>query len=208
MDALLGRPLDLVNPLEGPWTVRHSPADRVPSHGTTAFATALSVDLVPVDARGRSGRITPRTWIAPERPERFPGFGRAVLAPCQGTVVSVTADLEDHAAYRGLPSVGYALTQRRRAADGWGALAGNHVVIRAAVGPVVALCHLQQHSVRVRPGDRVDAGVLVAGCGNSGNSTEPHLHLQAMTDPDPSTARPVGFTLHGRMPRNGEIVAG
>jgi murein DD-endopeptidase MepM/ murein hydrolase activator NlpD len=37
--------------------------------------------------------------------------------------------------------------------------------------------------VRVRPGDRVAAGQPLAACGNSGNSTEPHLHLQLMDHP-------------------------
>ncbi|WP_374929886.1 M23 family metallopeptidase [Kytococcus sedentarius] len=199
-------PLDLANPLAGRWTVRHSPADRVPSHGTELFASALAVDLVPVDDAGRTGRITWRTLVTPERPEHFTGFGRPVLAPVSGTVLAAVDEHPDHAAHRGLPSIAYALGQQRRAAGGWPALAGNHVRLASEDGPVVALCHLRRGSLRVVAGQKVRRGEQVAECGNSGNSTEPHLHVQAMTSPDPTTARPVEITIHGRMPHNGEVV--
>jgi len=48
---------------------------------------------------------------------------------------------------------------------------------------IAALVHLRRGSVRVRPGDRVAAGPLLAECGNSGNSSEPHLHFQLMDHP-------------------------
>lgn len=199
-------PLDLTTPLAGAWTARHSPADRVPSHGTELFASALAVDLVPVDRRGRTGPVTLRTWVATEPPEHFPGYGRPVLAPVSGTVLAAVDDHADHPAHRGLPSIGYALGQGRRAARGWPGLAGNHLLLATEDGRVVALCHLRCGSLRVRAGQQVRCGEQVAECGNSGNSTEPHLHLQAMTGPDPTTARPVAITIDGRMPRNGEVV--
>jgi murein DD-endopeptidase MepM/ murein hydrolase activator NlpD len=60
---------------------------------------------------------------------------------------------------------------------------GNHVVIRPDDGACVLVAHLQRYSLRVAVGDRVDQGTVVATCGNSGNSTEPHLHVQAMDRP-------------------------
>lgn len=36
------------------------------------------------------------------------------------------------------------------------------------------------HSLSVRKGDRIQAGDVIGRCGNSGNSTEPHLHVRAM----------------------------
>ena len=103
--------------------------------------------------------------------------------------------------------MGYALTQARRASNGWRALAGNHVMIRTDAGPVVALCHLKQGSVRVRLDQRLEVGHEVAGCGNSGNSTEPHLHLQAVSVADVGRAVAVPITFHGALPRNGSVVA-
>src|SRR5829696_5599483 len=121
--------VELAYPFEGRWLAQNSPADRVPSHGTTLFATAFAIDFVPVDGRGQSAPITIGSLLRPEPPERFPGFGRPVLTPTGGLVVAVHDGETDHQSFRGLPSVGYALTQRRRAAAGWVALAGNHVLI-------------------------------------------------------------------------------
>ena len=73
-------------------------------------------------------------------------------------------------------------------------------------GVFVALCHLQRGTVSVAVGEQVEVGQELARCGNSGNSTEPHLHLQAIDRLDVATASAVTFTLAGGLPRNGEIV--
>jgi hypothetical protein len=198
--------LDLAYPFEGRWRTQNSPADRVPSHGTDLFATSYAIDFVPVDEAGRTAPITLRTLLRPEPPERFPGFGRPVLAPVAGLVVTAHDAAPDHDAYRGLPSVGYALTQGRRAAAGWEHLAGNHVLVETQDGPVVAVCHLQRGSIAVRPGQLVQVGERLGRCGNSGNSTEPHVHLQAIDRADVSHARAVPITFHGSLPRNGDVV--
>jgi len=198
--------VDLSYPFTGRWLTQNSPADRVPSHGTTLFATSFAIDFVPVDDAGRTAPIGLRSLLRSEPAERFPGFGRPILAPVDGVVVAVHDGAPDHDAFRGVPSIGYALTQRRRAAAGWPALAGNHVMIQSDGGPVVAVCHLQRASIEVRPGQAVRAGDPLARCGNSGNSTEPHVHLQAIDRADVDTATAVPITFGGRLPRNGEVV--
>jgi hypothetical protein len=198
--------VDLVYPFEGRWLTQNSPGSRVPSHGTSLLATSYAIDFVPVDEAGRTAPFTLRSLLRPEPPERFPGFGRAVLAPAEGTVVAVHDEEPDHGAYRGLPSVGYAVTQRRRLAAGWLGLAGNHVMTETGDGTVVAVCHLRRGSVQVRLGQRVRVGEVLGRCGSSGNSTEPHVHLQAMDHPDPSRASAVAITFDGHLPRNGDVV--
>ncbi|MDH6629822.1 uncharacterized protein (TIGR03083 family) [Streptomyces sp. LBL] len=55
-------------------------------------------------------------------------------------------------------------------------------------------------------GPGVHAGRRLAGCGNSGNSTEPHPHFPLMEGPDPDTACGLPFRRHGLgVPRNREI---
>jgi len=197
--------VDLAFPFRGRWLVLNSPANRVPSHGTTAFASSYAIDFVPVGDNGRSAPVRLSTLVRSEPPDRFPGFGRPVLAPVEGSVVAAHDRAADHRAFRGLPSVGYALTQSRRAAAGWPALAGNHVLIQTHSGVVVALCHLQNESVLVKPGQPVRVGQTVGRCGNSGNSTEPHLHVQAVDRADLDHARPVPTTFDGALPRNGQV---
>lgn len=158
-----------------------------------------------MDGRGRTAPFGLRSLIRPEPPERLTGFGEPVLSPVDGPVIAAWVGAEDHAAHRGLPSVGYALTQGRRAAAGFRALAGNHVIVQAEGGAVVAQCHLRRGTLAVRPGDDVRAGQTLAECGNLGNSMQPHLHLQAMDSTDPRTAGPMRFTIQGSLPRNGVI---
>lgn len=198
--------LELAYPFRGRWLVQNSPANRVPSHGSRMLATAFAIDFVPVDAQLRSAPFTLRSLIRPEAPERFTGFGRPILAPASGVVVAVHDGEPDHDTFRGLPSVGYALTQRRRAADGWAGPAGNHIVIEVNAGVVVAVCHLRRGSITVIRGQTIATGSPLGECGNSGNSTEPHVHLQAMNSPDvnSATAIPIAFP-HG-LPHNGEVV--
>ncbi|MDO5745866.1 MAG: M23 family metallopeptidase [Micrococcaceae bacterium] len=170
------------------------------------YASTFAIDFVPVDGSGRTAPVTLASLLYPEPAERFPGFGPPVLAPVDGIIVAVHDAEPDHAAFRGLPSIRYSLTQARRAAAGWLALAGNHLMIKTYSGPVVALCHVQHHSVRLRPGQRVDAGHVLAGCGNTGNSTEPHLHVQAISSADVMSASALPITFPGGLPRNGTIV--
>src|SRR5690625_2750619 len=112
-------PIDLIFPFTGTWLTRHSPAKRVPSHGTTALATAYAIDFVPVDDSGRSAPMPLPSLLRPQPPESFPGFGRPLYAPIDGVIFAVSNQEPDHDAHRGLPSLAYALGQRRRLTRGW-----------------------------------------------------------------------------------------
>lgn len=202
-------PLELAYPFHGRWQVRNSPANRVPSHGTALFGLSYAIDFVPVDDSGRSARFTVRSLFGLEPPEAFVGFGQSVLSPVDGVVLEVHDAEADHASYRGFPSVGYALTQRHRMAAGGHALMGNHVLIETphATGiAVVALCHLQRNSIEVTVGQHVVSGQPLGRCGNSGNSTEPHLHLHAVDGRDLRRSRAVPIRFDGSVPRNGIVL--
>ena len=54
------------------------------------------------------------------------------------------------------------------------------MIIDLGDGTYAALAHLRRRSIRVRPGQHVGVGDQIAECGNSGNTTEPHLHFQLM----------------------------
>ncbi|MGR2752458.1 M23 family metallopeptidase [Agromyces arachidis] len=195
--------IELALPFRGRWMARNSPARRVPSHGTHLMGTTYAIDFIPLDA---DGSPAPRTWrslIATEPPEDFPGFGRPVLAPADGTVVLAHDGEADHEARRSQPALlGYALTQASRVRAGAAAIAGNHVVLSLGPrGPYVLVAHLRRGSVRVRPGDAVRVGDAVGGCGNSGNSTQPHVHVQVTDSLDWALTR--GLPMTFRHPRAG-----
>ncbi len=54
---------------------------------------------------------------------------------------------------------------------------GNELAIELSTGTFLMLCHLQQGSVQVDVGDEVKMGQPIAKCGNSGHTSEPHLHI-------------------------------
>lgn len=184
-------------PFRGRWLVQNSPARRVPSHGTHLFGVTYAIDFVAVDEHERSAPRTWRSLLATEPPERFHGFGLPILAPAPGVVVLTRDGEPDHEARRSqLTLVPYALGQAKRVRGGATAVAGNHVVIGLGRdGPFVLLAHLRRGSIRVGPGDHVEPGDPVGECGSSGNSTEPHVHVQVTDSVDWRTARglPLAF---------------
>lgn len=211
MDAL---PIVLRLPFQGRWIVQNSPANRIPSHGTHLFGTTYAIDFVAVDRRGLSAKRGWRSVFSTEPPQSFVGFGAPILAPASGKVVSVVDGELDHEARRSqLSLIPYAFSQARRVREGAREIAGNHVVIAmGSAAPFVLIAHLQRGSVCVAVGSRVDAGQAIGSCGNSGNSTEPHVHLQVTDSTAWETARglPIIFErspINGAswLPRNGEV---
>ncbi|GAA4735475.1 hypothetical protein GCM10023328_14540 [Modestobacter marinus] len=200
-------PVVLALPFRGTWRVENSPARRVPSHGTHLFATTYAIDFTAVQGRRTATTRDWRSLLGTEPVDRFVAFGQPVLAPASGRVVAVHDGEPDGVARRSPAArVPYAVTQASRARDGAGALAGNHVVLELPdQGAHVVLAHLRAGSLRVRAGDRVATGQQLAECGNSGNSTQPHVHVQAMDAADPFTARglPLAFRDHRCWPRDG-----
>ena len=187
-------PVELSLPFAGRWLVQNSPARRIPSHGSDVFGERYAIDFVGVDDRHRTaGARDWRTVLATEPPERYFAFGRPILAPTSGTVVAVHDAEADHEGRRSqLTLVAYALGQGARLRQGPRAVAGNHVIIALPQGGAyVALAHLQAGSLRVSVGEHVVEGQQIARCGNSGNSTQPHVHMQAMDSPDLHVARGV-----------------
>lgn len=200
------RAITLSLPFEGRWLARNSPARRVPSHGTDLLGERYAIDFIGVDHHHRTAdRRDWRTFLSTEPPKRFFAYGRPILAPAHGIVVQAHDGEVDHVGRRSqLTLVPYALGQSARLRRGVAAIAGNYLIIAVRdSGAFVALVHLRAGSIRVAIGDEVRLGQPIAECGNSGNSTQPHLHLQVMDSPDLSVARgvPMAFRQFHEWPR-------
>ena len=93
---------------------------------------------------------------------------------------------------------------RRVPSHGTDAFGETYAIVVLALGPggpFVLLAHLRRGSVRVQPGQSVRSGDQLGGCGNSGNSTQPHVHVQ-VTD---STRWPTAKGLPLAFRRSGEF---
>lgn len=90
-----------------------------------------------------------------------------ILAPADGRIVDAVDGLPDQA-------IG---TTNEDQPD------GNHVILDLGNDEYALLAHLRQGSVRVKPGDQVAAGIELGRCGNSGNTSEPHLHFHLQNHP-------------------------
>ncbi len=118
--------------------------------------------------------------IYPADPARYAIFGAAVVAPCAGRVLAV----ED-----GLPDLNPPERDVSHAA-------GNHIVLLC--GDLrVEIAHLRRGSTSVKEGAELDIGDKLGTVGNSGNTSEPHLHIHAIHE---ETGAPVPLRFAGRNP--------
>jgi hypothetical protein len=88
-------------------------------------------------------------------------FGQPLYAPAAGTVVEAEDVHED-------------MPPGQKDPQG---LEGNHVTLEVAPGEYLLLAHMQSGSVLVAVGDTVEQGQHIGNVGNSGNTTEAHLHI-------------------------------
>src|SRR5690606_18818201 len=98
----------------------------------------------------------------------YAGFGMPVLAPADGRIAEV---------FDGDPDMPPGTNGDR----------SNVLVIDIGDGLYVVLGHLKENSVTVRVGDVVRQGQQLAAVGNTGNTNEPHLHLQVQSTPSGGT---------------------
>jgi hypothetical protein len=118
---------------------------------------SYAVDLVKVDGWGRRA-----AGILPAALEDYFIYGETVYAPCTGLVAGVENTLPD-----------------RSTVDPEHAPPAGNFVLLDCNGGQVLLAHLMEGSVRVGTGEALHTGQPIARVGNSGRSTEPHLHLHA-----------------------------
>jgi hypothetical protein len=178
-------------PLRGEWTALHTPAERIPSHGTDYFGQRYAFDFARLigpymKAYGKPiwqhlcGRVTAEDCY---------GWGQPVLAPFAGEVIAARdgwPDRERLNLLRDLFTTSF--FARDATSQDYRPLTGNYVLLAGNLG-VALLAHLRRGSLKVREAQRVNEGEFVAAVGNSGNSTTPHLHFHMMDGPDPFKAR-------------------
>lgn len=120
----------------------------------------LAIDIVKLNSLGnRADGIAPRALSA------YRIFGVKLYSPCHGSIFEVRDSLPDNPP--GNPDIEHP--------------EGNYIVLKCAKGNIL-MAHLRRNSIKVTQGDIVTMGQPLAEIGNSGNTLEPHLHIDATKD--------------------------
>src|SRR5262245_25085826 len=189
----------------------NSPATRVPSHGTNFLGQTYGVDLI-FSPNGQNHPTSESSQSGLGPPEDFPSFGEPIFAATDGTVVRVHDAERDHNSRSGRGALRLLkFEQFVRALVPPGRALGNHLIVRLPDGSHLVYAHLRRGSQHVSFGDEIKKGDVIAGCGNSGNTTRPHLHIQRQDVASMLTATGLPWAIEGAgkggtpgFPQNGE----
>ncbi len=144
-------------PFWGKWKITQAFDGEITHRGEWKYAWDFEItDQYGNPFRGRGTEVTD-----------YYCYNKPVSAPADGLVVAVENGVEDNA-------VGEVNLDKN-----W----GNSIVIKHAEQLYSQLSHLKKGSIKVREGDTVKKGDLLAYTGNSGRSPQPHLHFQFQSTP-------------------------
>lgn len=153
---------DLRLPFDGDWFVVWGGRDIADNYHAANIEQRFAYDFLVLDETGQSHSGDAQV------PENYYCWDREILAPAEGEVIATVHDLPDLAIGESDPENP----------------AGNHVVLALGDEEFAFLAHMQQGSLTVQQGDMVKPGDVLGLCGNSGNTSEPHLHFHLQTTPD------------------------
>lgn len=147
-------------PFKESWTVVNGGVDKQASHSWHIPTQRYAYDFLLLDSVGKSfeGDMT--------KPASYYCYGKEILAPADGEVIEAVSHHPDSRIWG-----------KGQADCSAGDIRGNYLLLRHAEGEYSLLAHLQPGSIHVKKGDTVKRGQCIAFCGNSGNSSEPHLHF-------------------------------
>lgn len=165
-------------------------ASKMINHHHSLPSQQYAIDFVRLNLAGMRCR-----GFCPPQLDRYAIFGSAVTSPCDGEVTQVVDTFPDL-----LPPN----ADRKNPA-------GNYILIRIEdlQETYVLLAHLQRASTVVKIGERVCAGQPLARVGNSGNTSEPHLHIQIKRGGQPDSwndGKGVPMRFGGRFLLRGDLV--
>lgn len=145
----------LILPFKEEWTVFWGGDTQEQNYHVTTESQKGAFDMVIRDEGGSSFKTDGRTN------EDYYVFGKELIAPAAGEVVLVVDGVKDNVPGQMNPVY----------------VPGNTVIIKTPNNEFLFFAHFKQHSIVVKQGQQVKQGELLGLTGNSGNSSEPHLHF-------------------------------
>ncbi len=153
-------------PFTGEWTVIWGGDTKEQNHHHLNKAQNFAFDIVITDDVGKSYKTNGK------HNEDYYAFGKELLAPCDAEVVMVVDGIKDNIPGNVNPIY----------------VPGNTVVLKTVKNEFIFFAHFKQHSIVVKEGEKVTVGDTLGLCGNSGNSTEAHLHFHVQDVEDMNEA--------------------
>lgn len=153
-------------PFKGEWSVTWGGDTKEQNYHVESVAQKNAFDILIKDEQGSTHKGSG------EFNEDYYAFGKELYAPCDGEVVLVVDGVKDN-----IPGVLNPIY-----------IPGNTVIIKTTTGEYAFFAHFKQHSIVVKQGQKVTTGALLGFCGNSGNSSEPHLHFHLQNTEDMTKA--------------------
>jgi len=161
-------------PVRGEWAAFNGPSNAsghrrlvLALEGHVASGQRFAIDFLQVDSAGSSHR----PGSDPLKNSSYYAYGHELLAVADGIVAATKDSIPEN-------PVGGRAVKIDLVTVG-----GNYVGIDIGNGKYALYAHVQPGSLRVKIGDRVKRGQVIALLGNSGNSTEPHVHFQIADAP-------------------------
>ncbi len=142
-------------PFKGEWTVVWGGDTKELNYHVENEAQKNAFDIVITNENGISYKTDGKTN------EDYYAFGKELIAPCDGEVVLVVDGVKDNKPGELNPVY----------------IPGNTVIIKTTNNEYLFFAHFKQHSIKVEQGQKIELGQEIGLCGNSGNSSEPHLHF-------------------------------
>ena len=156
----------LIMPFNEEWTVVWGGDTKEQNYHVENEAQKNAFDIVIKDNKGISYKNDGKTN------EDYYAFGKELIAPCEGEVVLVVDGVKDNLPGTLNPTY----------------IPGNTVIIKTANNEYLFFAHFKQYSIVVKQGQKVKQGQPIGLCGNSGNSSEPHLHFHIQNAEDMNVA--------------------
>ena len=159
------KPINLSFPLKnGIYYVGHGGSSPVINYHNIVTSQRFALDIVKLNIFGIRAE-----GILPETLTKYEIFGDTVYSPCNGIVIETENNLEDQIP----PQI-----NRENFKENRNNIAGNRVVILGD-GYKILIAHMMKNSLMVSEGDTITTGQPVGRVGNTGNTSEPHLHIHA-----------------------------
>lgn len=155
---------EYILPFQDKWVVVNGCFRKEYSHSWDVPTQRYAYDFIMLDEQGKSYRGEYNKC------DSYYCYSKDILSPADGVVVELVNNARDTLIF----PKGKFFSRAKH-------IAGNYIVIQHAQHEYSTLAHLKKDSITVKVGDRVSRGQVIAKCGNTGNSSEPHLHFQLQT---------------------------